>query len=188
MFWTTEKHHVSVKNLPALSLHIPSPLSSSAVWNTPPCARGKDAGHQSLSSHGERSLLLVTGSINKNVILSTERRHKSNTTIRGVYMSSRLCVRVFSTCHAMRSLRRSSLSLSSVCCWMYSSVKNAWYKEIIKILLRNHRYTFHLFMQFVNWLFLPQHKHTDLILYYNTEWCLRVNTNNILGYEYTRLQ
>lgn len=188
MFWTTEKHHVSVKNLPALSLHIPSPLSSSAVWNTPPCARGKDAGHQSLSSHGERSLLLVTGSINKNVILSTERRHKSNTTIRGVYMYSRLCVRVFSTCHAMRSLRRSSLSLSSVCCWMYSSVKNAWYKEIIKILLRNHRYTFHLFMQFVNWLFLPQHKHTDLILYYNTEWCLRVNTNNILGYEYTRLQ
>lgn len=48
---------------PALSLRTPSPPSSSAAWNTPPCARGKDAGHPSPSSHGEISLHPVTGSI-----------------------------------------------------------------------------------------------------------------------------
>ncbi len=64
--------------LPALSLHIPSPLSSSAVWNTPPCARGKDAGLPSLSSRGERSLHLVMESINTNIMVSTERWHKSD--------------------------------------------------------------------------------------------------------------
>lgn len=41
-------------------------------------------------------------------------------------------VSLFSTCHAMRSLRRASLSLSSGCCWLYSSVKNAWYEGNIK--------------------------------------------------------
>lgn len=55
---------------------------------------------------------------------------KETQLIRGVY--GRMCVSLFSTCHAIRSLRRASLSLSSECCWMYSSVKNAWYQGNIK--------------------------------------------------------
>lgn len=110
---------------PALSRRTPSLLSSSAVWNTPPCARGMDAGHRSPSSRGGRSLHPAMGSINTHVMVSTEHPNKEA-------QVNVMCVIEEYTCHAMRSLRRSSLSLSSGCCWLYSSVKNAWHRGHIK--------------------------------------------------------
>lgn len=48
--------------LPTLWLRTPSLLSSSAVWNSPPFVRGKDAGHRSLSFRGGKCLRPVMGS------------------------------------------------------------------------------------------------------------------------------
>lgn len=48
--------------LPGPSRRTPSPPSSSCVWSTPPCARGKVVGRLSLSSHVERSLPPAMGS------------------------------------------------------------------------------------------------------------------------------
>lgn len=149
MFWTTEKHYVSIKSLlfPYFFFFFLLPLSSfffqvltSSL--TPysfstfffSCLK-----HSSMRSwKGRRSSVTLfpwreipppsNGIYKQKLWCQTERPHKGDTTLCGVCMCSRKCVNVFSTCHAMRSLRRSSLSLSSGCCWLYSSVKNAWYR------------------------------------------------------------
>lgn len=123
LLWCFFRWHSS---LPALSLRTPSPPSSSAVWNTPPCARGKVEGHRSPFFHADWFLCPTTGSTRvKNrltVFPNRTRLHKFSAwkpQTNGV---------MFLTCHAMRSLSLMSLSLSSRCSCMYSSVKNAWRK------------------------------------------------------------
>lgn len=51
-----------LSSLPALSLRTPSPPSSSVVWSTPPCARGKVEGHLSPFFHADWFLCPTTGS------------------------------------------------------------------------------------------------------------------------------